>query len=113
MRCCMILILLLPQALSFMSFPLTLVVGYIVVPQGLTLFAAYGFSLVYQEARQKKSGYLKSSIIKVARPAARPKEVYEMAESRSAYYLLGTCASYRVFSFQNIFVFFLLESRKR
>ena len=47
MRCCLILILLLPQALSLMPFPLTLVVGYIVVDmsQGLRLFAAFGFFL--------------------------------------------------------------------
>jgi hypothetical protein len=42
-----VLILLLPQALSLMSFPLTLVVGYIVVDisQGLRLFAAPWFCL--------------------------------------------------------------------
>ena len=39
------LIFVLSRALSLMSFPLTLVVGYIVVDmsQGLRLFAAFGF----------------------------------------------------------------------
>ena len=45
MRCCLTFILLLPRALSLMSFPLTPVVGYIVVDmsQGFRLFAVFGF----------------------------------------------------------------------
>ena len=54
MRCCLILILFLPRALSLMSFPLTLVVGYIVVDmsQGLRLSTAFGF--VLRKSEKKK-----------------------------------------------------------
>ena len=65
MRCYLTFILLLPRALSLMSFPLTLVVGYIVVDmsQGPRLFAAFGFVLSLFILRNKKKKKKQKQIV--------------------------------------------------
>ena len=57
MRCYLFLILLLPRALSLMSFPPTLLVGYIVVDmsQGLRIFAAFGFDIKIKKKKKKEA----------------------------------------------------------